>query len=51
MKGNNIKVFLSLDYCTGFSVFKSIAIIVTRVIICSFHQCIVEYTYWSANIL
>ena len=33
------------------SVFKSIAITVPRVIICSFYQCIVEYTCGSANIL
>ena len=33
------------------SVFKSIAIIVPCVIICSFYQCIVDYPCGSANIL
>ena len=47
-------MFLSLDIRSllyGIFVFKSIAIIVPCVIICSFYQCIVNYPCGFANIL
>ena len=42
-------VFFLLDNCV--SIFKSIAIIVTSIIICSFYQCRVDYPCGPANIL
>ena len=47
-------MFLSLDIHSllyRIFVFKSIAIIIPCVIVCSFYQCTVDYSYGSANIL